>query len=95
MLLGVPQLQRAGALVGGGLLSVGQGYGGGQVDEALGQVGVGGLEAAGHIGRLEPLWVGVLGEGVGLGGVPLVVGGQDGSVGGAGVVHLVLWDAGE
>ena len=45
LLLGVPQLQRAGALVGRRLLAVGQGDGGGQVDLVL-HVGVGGLEAA-------------------------------------------------
>lgn len=45
LLLGVPQLQSAGALVGGRLLAVRQGDGGRQVDLVL-QVGVGGLEAA-------------------------------------------------
>ena len=95
LLLRVPELQGAGALVGRGLLSVGQGDGGGQVYEALGQVGVGGLEAAGEVGRLETLRVGVLGERMGLGGVPLVVGRQDGAVRGAGVVHLVLWETQE
>lgn len=44
LLLGVPQLQGAGPLVGRRLLPVRQGDGGGQVDLVL-QVGVGGLEA--------------------------------------------------
>lgn len=46
LLLRVPQLEGAGALVGGQLLAVGQGDGRGQVDDLLLQVGVGGLEAA-------------------------------------------------
>ena len=46
LLLGVPQLQGAGALVGGQLLAVRQGDGRRQVDDVLLQVGVGGLEAA-------------------------------------------------
>lgn len=46
LLLGVPELQGAGALVGRRLFAVGQANGRRQVDDALRQVGVRRLEAA-------------------------------------------------
>lgn len=83
LLLGVSELQRAGPLVRGGLLPVRQADGGGEVDEALRQVGVRRLEARRGEGVLE-----ALGRGLRL-GVPLQVG-RGPSVWGPGVVHLVL-----
>lgn len=61
LLLGVPQLESAGALVGWGLLPVRQRDGGWQVDLML-QVGVGGLEA------VEPVPLGEGGHGQAVGG---------------------------
>lgn len=92
LLLWVPQLQGAGALVGRGLLAVRQADGGRQVDDALRQVGVRRLEAARGVHVLEALrrQVGVRLR-LRLLRLPLQVGGGSASVGRAGVVHLVLW----
>lgn len=92
LLLGVSELQGAGALVGRWLLAVRQADGGRQVNDALRQVRVRRLEAARGVGVLEALR---LEAGVGLRlrllRLPLQVGRGRGSVGGALVVHLVLW----
>lgn len=55
LLLRVSKLQRAGTLVRRGLLPVRQADGGGQIDEALGQVGVRRLEATRGVRVLEAL----------------------------------------
>lgn len=54
LLLGVAELQSAGALVGRRLFAVRQRDGGRQVNDGVGQVGVGGLEA----GQTLPLQIG-------------------------------------
>lgn len=89
LLLGVSKLQGAGALVRRGLLAVREADGGGEIDEALGQVGVRRLEATGGVRVLEALG---LERGLGLGvlGLPLQVGRGGPSVRRARVVHLVL-----
>ena len=99
LLLRVSELQGAGTLVRRRLLAVRQADGGGQVDEALGQVGVRRLEAARGVRVLEALRLeGRLRLGLGLGvGVlllPLQVGRGDAPVWRAGVIHLVLGEGG-
>lgn len=86
LLLRIPQLQGAGALVGRRLLPIREGDGGGQFDEALGQVGVGGLEAIRGVGVLEALRL----EGGLRLRLPLKVGRVCPSVWGPRVIHLVL-----
>lgn len=81
MLLGVPQLQRTGPGVRRGLLAIRQSDGGGQIDQALGQVGVGGLETTRPVHGLETLRLHLGLE---------VRRGRDASVCGTGAVHLRL-----
>lgn len=91
LLLRVPELQGAGALVRRGLLPVREADGGGEIDEALGQVGIRRLEATRGVRVLEALGL-ERRQGLGLGvmRLPLQVGRGHASVRRAGVIHLVL-----
>ncbi|TNN37773.1 hypothetical protein EYF80_052060 [Liparis tanakae] len=89
LLLGVPELQAAGPLVGGGLLAVRQADGGRQVHLALRQVRPGGLEAARRGAQLEALRL-QGGQRLGRVGVPRHAGRGPAAVRGPRVVHLVL-----
>lgn len=92
LLLGVPELQGAGALVRRRLLAVGQANGWRQIDDALRQVGVRRLEAARGVRVLEALRLKIrVGLRLRLLRLPLQVGRGNASVGRALVVHLVLW----